>query len=374
MDRHFKALSLFSGGGGMDIGVKQAGFQILASIEKDTHCCATLRAAVEREDSDTQVIESDIRDIDPNDLMHDLDLIPGELDLLFGGPPCQPFSQIGKQKGLEDERGLLLFQISRFASVLKPKAILIEQVKGLLSAKDTEGNKGGVFELLLSDLEKLDYVPKWKIINSADYGVAQLRKRVFIVATKKPNGYRFPEPTHSPEGERNLLFTLKPYISAGDVIADLDAPSPKGTDREDSHVDVTPDGDRFRINGVPAGAYLAGQTHLPKEQIKGLTKKDTTKFLRVSHIDPSKTLRCGEVFFHPTENRYLTPREYMRIHGYPDDYILKGPIRGRSGRVRNLDQYRQIANSVPPPIAKLLAEQIVKVLTCQKSSSYLDTQ
>lgn len=357
----------------MDIGVRQAGFQILASIDNDPHCCATLRAAVAREESDTRVIQADIRDIDPDNLMHDLGLIPGELDLLFGGPPCQPFSQIGKQKGLEDERGLLLFQVSRFASVLKPRAILIEQVKGLLSAKDSDGNKGGVFELLLNDLENLGYVPKWKIINSADYGVAQLRKRVFIIAARKPNGYQFPEPTHSPDGERSLLFTLKPYVSAGDVIADLGPPSPKGTDREDGHVDVTPDGDKFRINGVPSGSYLAAQSHLPKEQVKGLTSKDTTKFLRVSQGDPSKTLRCGEVFFHPTENRYLTPREYMRIHGYPDDYILKGPIRGRSGRVRNLDQYRQIANSVPPPIARLLAEQIVKVLRCQKSLNYSDT-
>ena len=156
------------------------------------------------------------------------------------------------------------------------------------------------------------------------------------------------------------------------MIADLGEPAPKGTERKDSHVNVTPNGDIFRINGVPDGSYLAAQTHLPKDQIKGLTKKDTTKFLRVSTTDPSKTLRCGEIFFHPTENRYLTPREYMRIHGYPDDYILEGPIRGRSGRVSNLDQYRQIANSVPPPIAKLLADEIMKVLVCQKSLSYSD--
>ncbi len=373
MDKQFTALSLFSGGGGLDIGVTQAGFKILADIEKDPHCCKTLRVAVEREKRDTRIIEADIRDIDPQELLEDLKLTPGELDLLFGGPPCQPFSQIGKQLGLEDERGLLLFQISRFAAVFKPRAILIEQVKGLLNAKGASGNKGGVFEMLLNDLEVLDYVPKWKIINSADYGVAQLRKRVFIVATRKPNGFHFPEPTHSPEGEKNLLFSLKPYVSAGDVIADLGPPSSKGSEREDSHVDVTPDGDRFRINGVPAGSYLAAQAHLPEDQIKGLTKKDTTKFLRVSTTDPSKTLRCGEVFFHPTENRYLTPREYMRIHGYPDDYVLKGPIRGRSGRVRDLDQYRQIANSVPPPVAKLLAEQIMKVISCQKSLSYSDT-
>jgi len=364
MSEKLTALSLFSGGGGMDIGVRQAGFTILANIENDPHCCNTLRAAIEREKCETRVFENDIRNIEAEGLMDDLALHPSQLDLLFGGPPCQPFSQIGKQLGLEDARGLLLFQMVRFAALFQPKAILIEQVKGLVNARDKGGRRGGVLKKLLDELASLEYEVRWQIINAADYGVPQLRKRLFIIAIKTSSSFSFcfPEPTHSPDGEDNLFFSLKPYVSAGDVIADLGAPAPKGVEREDSHVDVTPDGDRFRINGVPAGAYLAGQTHLPREQIKGLTKKDTTKFLRVSTVEPAKTLRCGEVFFHPTENRYLTPREYMRIHGYPDDYVLKGPIRGRSGRVRNLDQYRQIANSVPPPIAKLLAVQIAKIL------------
>jgi DNA (cytosine-5)-methyltransferase 1 len=73
-------------------------------------------------------------------------------------------------------------------------------------------------------------------------------------------------------------------------------------------------------------------------------------------------LRCGEIFFHPLEDRYLTPREYLRIHGYPNDYILKGPIRGRSGQAKFLDQHRQVANSVPPPVAKALAMALCEIL------------
>ncbi|MFO0108808.1 MAG: DNA cytosine methyltransferase, partial [bacterium] len=84
---------------------------------------------------------------------------------------------------------------------------------------------------------------------------------------------------------------------------------------------------------------------------------------RLSFSEPSLTLRCGEIFFHPVEDRYLTPREYMRIHGYPDNYFLKGPVRGRSGKVRYLDQHRQIANSVPPPVAYAIATEITKFLT-----------
>lgn len=356
------ALSLFSGGGGMDLGITQAGFEVIAAIEKDPYCCETLRAAVQREKRLTQILETDVREVNPLDLMNELTLDTGELDLLFGGPPCQAFSQIGKQKGLEDERGLQLFQMTRFAAGFQPKIIFIEQVKGFITAKGPKGQKGEIMQMLLSELEQLGYVPKWQVINAADYGVPQLRKRVFIVAIKGTNKFNFPQPSHYRENQMSF-FQMQPYMTVGDVIQGLGDPSPKsGILREDSHVNVTPPGDRYRIHGVPEGSYLAAQTHLPKEQIKGLTKKDTTKFLRTSRSQPAKTLRCGEIFFHPLEDRYLTPREYMRVHGFPDDYLLKGPIRGRSGRVRNLDQYRQIANSVPPPIAKVIAKKIYEVL------------
>jgi DNA (cytosine-5)-methyltransferase 1 len=354
----------------MDIGVAQTGFRIVACVELDPYCCETLRAAAERERRDTRIVEEDIRKVQPTELMEDLNLKPGDLDLLFGGPPCQAFSQIGKQNALRDERGLLLFQMARFAEVFHPKAVLIEQVKGVLSAKDVQGRRGEVFQMLLADLERIDYVPKWQVILAADFGVPQLRERVFIVATKKPNGFKFPTPTHGPAKHIHGLFPLKPFRTVGEALKGLRKPSKKTSiPRDDSHVDVTPAGDKARIHGVPEGSFLAAQTHLPREQIQNLTKKDTTKFLRVSRGKPANTLRCGEIFFHPTQDRYLTPREYMRIHGYPDEYLLKGPIRGRSGQVKNLDQHRQVANSVPPPIAKILAEEIERILICRESSS-----
>jgi DNA (cytosine-5)-methyltransferase 1 len=89
-----------------------------------------------------------------------------------------------------------------------------------------------------------------------------------------------------------------------------------------------------------------------------LSKKDTTKYLRLDRNRPSNTLRCGEIFYHPTENRYLTPREYMRIHGFGDDYKLSGPVRSRTGSVKDLDQHRQVANSVPPPMAYVMGDKI----------------
>jgi DNA (cytosine-5)-methyltransferase 1 len=369
------AVSLFSGTGGMDIGVIQAGFDVLACVEIDPHCCETLRAAVIREQRRTRIIEDDIRTIEPVNLMHDLCMEPGDLDLLCGGPPCQAFSQIGKRQCLEDDRGMLLFEMTRFAEVFRPKVILIEQVKGLLNAPDRSGKIGGVFELLLERLQALDYVPKWKVILTADYGVPQIRERVFIVSTLKPNKFEFPPATHCSSKQTLPLFPLLPYVTVGEALEGLGEPEHKSSEQpDDSHIDVTPDGDRRRIHGVPEGSHLAKELHLPEEQRCKLTKKDTTKFRRLSRGEPANTLRCGEIFFHPTEDRYLTPREYMRLHGYPDDYLLKGPIRGRTGRVRHLDQHRQVANSVPPPVAYILASSIKRTLECQNCLKSLATR
>lgn len=382
-----RAISLFSGAGGMDIGIRQAGFDVLAEIEADEHCCATLAEAAKRDRSDTQIVHDDIRQTDPAAILKLLKLKTGEVDLLFGGPPCQSFSLAGKQLGLEDDRGPLLFEIIRFAEAMKPKVILLEQVKGLLSSRGPGGRKGEVFETLLTKFESIGYKPKWRVVMAADYGVPQLRARLFVVATRESYSFSFPERTHAPAEECDGLFSLSPYVGVGEVLAGLGIPEtkvPKQTifTRDDSHVDVTPARDRERIAQVPEGSHLAAQTHLGEDLRRGLQPKDTTKYLRLHRKRPSNTLRCGEIFYHPLENRYLTPREYMRIHGYPDDYVLKGPIRARTGTVRNLDQHRQIANSVPPPVAKVLGLQILGALsnteskpkTAQKSSASQPTR
>lgn len=220
------AVSLFSGAGGMDLGVIKAGFDIHACVEVDPFCCETLRAAVTREQRRTRIIEDDIRSIDPVNLMRDLCMEPGELDLLCGGPPCQAFSQIGKRQCLEDDRGMLLFEMMRFAQGFRPKAILIEQVKGLLNAPDKSGKVGGVFELLLESLQAIGYIPKWKVILAADYGVPQMRERVFIVSTLNFYSFEFPPPTHCNPKQALPLFPLPDYIRVGEALEGLGEPKP----------------------------------------------------------------------------------------------------------------------------------------------------
>lgn len=311
------SVSLFSGGGGMDIGVEMAGFSHLACVEFDHNAAETLRLNVRRLKAQTKVIEADIRTVDPLSLSD-----PG-IDLLHGGPPCQAFSLIGKRGSLCDERGMLLFEMVRFTRALRPRALLLEQVKGLLSAPNEKGEKGGVFRVFTKQLEELGYCVKWAILCAADYGVAQLRERVFIVATPGINGFSFPPPTHAESKEDMPLFPMDLYVGIGSVINDLPRPAAKGsTPVVPNHVDVTPDRDRERIHPVPEGGFLSGTPNAPPELKRNLTKKDTTKYRRHHRLEPSLTLRCGEIFFHPTEDRYLTPREYLRIHGYPDSHVL----------------------------------------------------
>ena len=195
-----KSVSLFSGGGGMDIGVENAGFHNFVCVEFDHNAADTLRFNAERKRFDTRIIEADIRTVDP------LSLTDPGIDLLHGGPPCQAFSLIGKRDSLCDERGMLLFEMIRFARALRPRAILMEQVKGLLSAPNEDGERGGVFKRFTRQLEGIGYCVKWTVLCAADYGVSQLRERVFIVATPGTNGFSFPPPTHTESPEDTPLL------------------------------------------------------------------------------------------------------------------------------------------------------------------------
>jgi DNA (cytosine-5)-methyltransferase 1 len=354
-----RALSLFSGAGGMDLGVESAGFHNVASIEFDANAVATLNENVARSRRSTTVLHADVRTVNPTDMC------PRGVELLHGGPPCQAFSLIGKRESLKDDRGMLLFEMIRFAEVLRPKIVLIEQVKGLISAPDSRGVRGGVLKRLLADFKRLGYEAQYSVLCAADFGVAQLRERVFVVATQSTRSpFMFPQPSHAADPAQMPLLQLDRYLSVGEVIAGLPRPVPKGAaEAVENHVDVTPARDRERIAPVKEGGFLAGTLDAPLSLRGRLTAKDTTKYRRLSRKLPSLTLRCGEIFFHPTADRYLTPREYLRIHGYPDSHVLLGPVRGRTGTVKSLDQHRLVANSVPPPLAAAIARSLIGCLS-----------
>ncbi len=366
-----KFISLFSGCGGLDLGLMHAGFVPLASFELDKHARSTHQRMVKTLGHNNCLHFEDVYAVDTDELRKELDLQKGQLDLLCGGPPCQPFSLIGKRQSVLDHRGMLIYRMMEFVQTFMPKAVLIEQVKGILSSPGIDGVKGSILKDIQRLFVEMGYAFSKKVIRAADYGVPQLRDRLFMVAVRGNEEFIFPTQTNVSYKERILgcISDYKSYVTVKDALTGLGSPVAKG-DPEiiPNHLDITPDGDRIRINGVPEGDYLARQLHLPKSQRKNLDpKKDTTKFRRLAWDQPSLTIRCGECFYHPSEDRYLTPRECLRLHSYPDSFVLEGPIRGRSGQVKDLDQHRQVANSVPPLLAEALGRQLVMFLDEHKN-------
>lgn len=341
-----KAMSIFSGAGGMDIGVGKSGFDNICSVELDPHCVSTLRRNATR----TAIWQVDVRAVEPKRAADVLGLARGDLTLLHGGPPCQPFSQIGLKRGLHDPRGRLVFEMVRYADTLRPTAVMLEQVPAFLKAQAADGMT--VLDVMREAFWSVGYETYASVLNALDFGVPQRRKRAVIVAVPVGQTFNFPEA--KPEA-------VMP--TAGDALGGLPkAVLPDKKPLIANHIDVTPDRDRYRISFVPEGQWLSKAKGAPSDAVQRLTPKDSTKFRRLDRNTPSLTLRCGEALYHPTEDRYITPREAARIQGFPDAYVLEGPIRRRIGVVKDLDQHRQVANAVPPPLSKAVADSVRSAL------------
>ena len=335
------AISLFAGAGGMDIGVDQAGFKTVCAIESDPHCAATLRRNARRK----TVWQVDVRALDPARIMEALGLERGQLSLLHGGPPCQPFSQIGKQAGLRDPRGGLVFEMARFAEALRPTAVLIEQVPNFLRARTLDGSP--LLDALQAEFRRLGYDMRADLLEASEHGVAQRRRRAVMAFV--PAGQRFEFP----------ILRSGLQVTVGEALRGLPEPSaPGGEPPFPNHVDVTPQRDQERIAYVPEGLWLSKTPGVPPDILRNLTRKDTTKYRRLDRSMLAPTLRCGEALYHPTADRYITPREAARLQGFPDGHVFVGPIRRRTGVVRDLDQHRQVANAVPPPLARSVASDL----------------
>ena len=237
----------------------------------------------------------------------------------------------------------------RFAEALRPAAVLIEQVPRFLQANGSRARN--MQDVLREQFSAIGYDYHAGILDATLYGVPQRRKRAIIVCVPAGTRFHFSQP----------IFRATPTV--GDAIGDLPPAVPKGEPPlAPNHVVVTPLRDRERISYVPEGGWLSKVLDAPPDIRRRLTKKDTTKFRRLDRNLPSLTLRCGEALYHPTEDRYLTPREAARIQGLPDSHIFVGPLRRRTGTVPDLDQHRQVANAVPPPLAKSAVADIRKAL------------
>jgi len=207
------AISLFSGAGGMDIGFEAAGFKTLVAIERDPSCCKTLRANLPIH---TRVMEADVREVSGEQLLKELGLARGDVDMIYGGPPCQSFSLAGKREGLNDPRGMLVGEFIRLVHEILPKAFVMENVKGMVN---WEG--GRVLDFIEEsftdpiewDGRSVSFRTQHQVLNAADHGVPQFRERIFIIGNRMSKQFTFPAPTHGP-----VDMFLKPYATVGDTL------------------------------------------------------------------------------------------------------------------------------------------------------------
>lgn len=308
------SLEICSGAGGQALGLEMAGFNHLALVEIEPPACATLRMNRPA----WNVIEADLHAFDGRPFRG--------VDLLAGGVPCPPFSKAGKQLGAGDERDLFPEAI-RLVDECRPRAVMLENVRGLLDA---------VFEdyrtKVEKQLKKLGYVPGWRLLNASDYGVSQLRPRVVFVAVRKDSARRFawPEPVHcEPPTVGELLHDL------------MKANGWRGADRwreRASAIAPTLVGGSKKHGGPDLGPTRARRAWASLG-VDGLGLAD----------EAPPRLFVGMP--------RLTPRMTARLQGFPDSWQFAG---------RKTAAYRQIGNAFPPPVAAAVAAQIAAALTVNR--------
>lgn len=364
----FTVLSLFSGGGGLDLGFfNQKKFEILWAIDND-------KAAVDsyRKNIGNHIIEEDITKIDINKLP--------STDIVIGGPPCQSFSLVGKRLS-GDERGDLVWNYLNIIGSVKPKMFVFENVVGLKSAKNENGRK--VIDELLAAFAQLGYQVKWEVLNAADYGVPQRRKRIFLVGMKAnlEIKFKFPEPLYNEYGTEGK----KKWISVEEALSDLGksseqnltqySTSPRNEyqkemrkNKKDHHISdhVTPnlsELDKQIIKYVPVGGnYMNVPDYVPSKRIQKFkeTGGRTTCYGRLIPDKPSYTINthfnrpnvgCN---IHYAEKRLITVREALRLQSFPDDYEIDSKTKRGKHTV--------VGNAVPPILASHIACEIINSL------------
>lgn len=345
-------ISLYSGAGGLDYGFEAAGFDTRVAVEIDHDCCVTLRANRKGWD----VIERSIFDVASEEILERARATRGEVDVLIGGPPCQPFSKAGywargDSLRLNDPRSNTLSAYLRVVEDIRPRAFLLENVQGLAYSGKDEG-----LRLLLDGVEeinqrtKCNYRPVVRVLNAADFGVPQLRERVFVIASRDGKELVLPAPTHGTaaalDGPLFPADPREPHRTAWDALGDLPEEFPEeDLDVRGKWADLLP--------SIPEGSnYLWHTERQGGRPLFGWRRCFWTFLLKLAKNRPSWTIQAqpGPSVgpFH-WRNRRLSMRELCRIQTFPDDVEVQGS--------RTAIQ-RQIGNAVPSLLGEVLARTI----------------
>jgi len=316
MYRKTSVVSLFSGAGGLDLGFKHAGFELLWANDFDKDAVETYKVNI-----GSECIIGDISKI-PSELIPDSDVI-------IGGFPCQGFSMANTKRHILDERNSLYLQYIRILKDKQPKIFVAENVKGILSL-----GKGEVIKCIVEDFSNAGYRVKYKLLNAADFGVPQTRMRVFIVGIRNDLNinFEFPEKTHSKNGVGGYL----PWVTVKEALSHL--PDPDGDDS-----DSVPNNEYSQYKLVMNG-YLG--------------KRPIDENIPAPTVTGRGDRKGGVVILpHPNGLRRMTVRELATIQSFPTNFNFQGS---------KTDCYRQIANAVPVGLSFSIAKS---VFNCIKESN-----
>lgn len=348
---HGIAISLFSGAGGLDLGVESAGYEVRAAVEHNADAVATMEKNFSH--LQAEVIQRDILEVPTKDLLSAAGLKGGERpDLLVGGPPCTPFSKSGfwleyKRKGL-DPGASLLQSYTRVLREAKPRAFVLENVYAL-----TFNNKASrpAYERLLREIDEAGYDCVPKVLNAADYGVPQARPRLFVIGVPKGKALpQHPEPTHGGKWERRATGTAeRPHVTTGQVLEGLTTEPEPGETVAGKYGHLLP--------GVPPGEnYLHYTEERGHENPEFKWRSKYWSFLlKLDPGRPAPTIQAqpGPYIgpFH-WDNRRLRVPELKRLFTFPDDFDFVG---------KRSSVQAQVGNCVPP----LLAQKVVSAVAEQ---------
>lgn len=349
-------IDLFCGAGGLSAGLEAAGWQTVAAVDLDKDCVKTLTATKARRIggptgraylAGARLICDDISRLTRHDLRPDGVGPKWRPDLLAGGPPCQPFSSAGRMRGLDDPRGQLFIEFVRLAEELKPRFILFENVAGLVTARGYDGTPGGVLELVQESFERIGYACRFALLNSADFGAAQRRVRLFMIASSGEALPQFPAQTHSREPVDGLFGRTKAWVTLGGFLAALPEPDPdeivRPSEQRSSQMATLLPGTGLKASGIveanrPGGhwgyrqdCFLADPA-LPARTIRAASTPD---FVRL----PDGSLRR------------LTWRECAALQGFPAEWEFVGTIASK---------FRQIGNAVQGNVASALGKTLAE--------------
>jgi DNA (cytosine-5)-methyltransferase 1 len=345
------AVSLYTGAGGLDYGFEAAGFETRVAVEMDADCCATL--ATNRA---WPIIREDIARVSSARILEVAGLRKGEVEVLIGGPPCQPFSKSGywvsgDAARLRDSRASTLFEYMRCVRDLLPRAFLLENVHGISYSGKEEGFL--LLEQLTREInreEGVNYSLSWKVLDAAHYGVPQARVRFFLVGHRDGVLFRFPSPTHAPEeapaqGTLLAISDARPLVTAWDAIGRFAPPPAEDLRVRGRWADLLP--------SIPEGQNYLWHTNrgggLP---LFGWRTRFWSFLLKLAKDRPSWTIQAqpGPAIgpFH-WEDRRLSVEEMARLQTFPMDLTYVGS---------RLSVQRQLGNAVPGLLAEVLAREI----------------